>query len=79
MTIAGEEWSFRDISSIRVDCGRPWPVVVSGSAPTIIMPCRIPPDLKITVTCASRSVIEEADERPLVIDRLGSVASWGLA
>lgn len=82
VSIDGEEWHFRDIRSIGLDSTRhPWPIAgeISGPHPALAAPARISPDCTFTVGFAPRSVIEDADEQPLVIGRLGAPAAWGRA
>ncbi len=78
VSIGGEQWTFRDIRSIAAPCGEPWVTAVSGPRPTVIAPARIGGDCTFSIGYASPSVIEEADEPPIVATGFGP-ARWGTA
>ncbi len=76
VSIAGEEWSFRDVGAFALlPDGSPFPVTITGPNPTMIAPCRAT-EVPITFGVAPASVIEVSDDRPLVMSDLG-VAKWG--
>jgi hypothetical protein len=76
VSIAGEEWSFRDVGAFALPPdGSPFPVTITGPNPTMIAPCRAM-KVPIALGVAPASVIEASDDRPLVMSDLG-VAKWG--
>lgn len=79
VSIEGAEWHLSDIRSFVVCGDCPRPVAFTGPRPTLTCPPRVDSiHCTFTIGTAPASVIEEADEPPIVSSGFGP-ARWGRA
>ncbi len=72
-TIDGEEWTVRGVAAVALGPDRRPALFVDRTAPTveIMEPCRGAPKCTFSIGFASPSVIEESEDRPVVITAFG--------
>jgi len=71
-SIDGEEWTVRGAKGVWLGADRePAGFVEPGASIEVMRPWRMAPDCKISIGFASPSLIEEADEPPVVLTAFG--------